>query len=114
MASSIDHRTKQVHYISIPVIECNYFRLPDDIWLVDLDSNKITPPTGTNEDIPALPEPEGTILKNHLRQVRIMMLYNKLIRSLNRITCTACDCLSHAFARCLNAHFFLDMLKLFY
>lgn len=44
------------------------FRLPDDIWLIDLDSNKITPPTGTSEEIPPLPEPEGTILKNHLRQ----------------------------------------------
>lgn len=44
-------------------------RLPDDIWLVDLDSNKLSPPTGYNEEIPALPEPEGTILKNHLKQV---------------------------------------------
>lgn len=45
------------------------YRLPDDIWLVDLDSNKLTPPSGCNEEIPALPEPEGTILKNHLKQV---------------------------------------------
>lgn len=45
------------------------FRLPDDIWLVDLDSNKLTPPSGEHEGIPALPEPEGTILKNHLKQV---------------------------------------------
>ncbi|KAJ9588130.1 hypothetical protein L9F63_018488, partial [Diploptera punctata] len=44
------------------------FRLPDDIWLIDLDSNKICPPTGTSEEIPNLPEPEGTILKNHLKQ----------------------------------------------
>lgn len=41
------------------------FRLPDDIWLVDLDSNKLICPG----EIPPLPEPEGTILKNHLRQV---------------------------------------------
>ena len=47
------------------------FRIPDDIWLVDLDSNKITPPTGVNNDyLPPLPEPEGSILKNHLSQVR--------------------------------------------
>ena len=46
------------------------FRMPDDIWLVDLDSNKITPPTGLTEHLPPLPEPEGSILKNHLRQVR--------------------------------------------
>ena len=43
-------------------------RLPDDVWLVDLDSNKLTPARVDNE-IPALPEPEGTILKNHLKQV---------------------------------------------
>ncbi|RZC37304.1 MAP kinase-activating death domain protein [Asbolus verrucosus] len=40
------------------------FRLPDDVWLVDLDSNKLT----SSQDIPPLPEPEGTILKNHLKQ----------------------------------------------
>ncbi|KAH8374014.1 hypothetical protein KR009_010758, partial [Drosophila setifemur] len=44
------------------------FRLPDDIWVVDLDSTKLTPPTGGYEEIPPLPEPEGTILKNHLKQ----------------------------------------------
>ncbi|KAG5872380.1 hypothetical protein JTB14_013571 [Gonioctena quinquepunctata] len=42
----------------------NNFKLPDDIWLVDLDSNKLMGPT----EVPALPEPEGTILKNHLKQ----------------------------------------------
>lgn len=45
------------------------FRLPDDIWLIDLDSNKLTPPTGNDQELPNLPEPEGTILKNHLKQV---------------------------------------------
>lgn len=45
------------------------FKMPDDIWLVDLDSNKITAPSGINDSLPPLPEPEGTILKNHLRQV---------------------------------------------
>lgn len=49
-----------------------YFRIPDDIWLVDLDSNKLSPPTGAAEEIPPLPEPEGTILKNHLKQVRLI------------------------------------------
>ncbi|XP_028899782.2 MAP kinase-activating death domain protein isoform X5 [Zeugodacus cucurbitae] len=44
------------------------FRLPDDIWVVDLDSTKLSPPTGGYEEIPVLPEPEGTILKNHLKQ----------------------------------------------
>ena len=46
-------------------------RLPDDIWTVDLDSNKLTPARVDNE-IPQLPEPEGTILKNHLKQVSWM------------------------------------------
>lgn len=46
------------------------FKMPDDIWLVDLDSNKITAPNALGEDnLPPLPEPEGTVLKNHLRQV---------------------------------------------
>jgi len=46
------------------------FKMPDDIWLVDLDSNKITAPSAWSEDsLPPLPEPEGTILKNHLKQV---------------------------------------------
>lgn len=43
-------------------------RLPDDIWMVDLDSNKLTP-ARVDADLPMLPEPEGTILKNHLKQV---------------------------------------------
>lgn len=43
--------------------------MPDDIWLVDLDSNKLNPCSGNPDDLPALPEPEGTILKNHLKQV---------------------------------------------
>ncbi|XP_069171410.1 MAP kinase-activating death domain protein isoform X23 [Procambarus clarkii] len=42
-------------------------RLPDDVWLVDLDANKITSPPAC-DDIPPLPEPECTILKNHLKQ----------------------------------------------
>ncbi|XP_067210370.1 MAP kinase-activating death domain protein isoform X8 [Linepithema humile] len=50
------------------------FRMPDDIWLVDLDSNKITAPSALNDDgLPPLPEPEGTILKNHLRQAMQLM-----------------------------------------
>ncbi|XP_062140916.1 MAP kinase-activating death domain protein isoform X9 [Drosophila sulfurigaster albostrigata] len=49
------------------------FRLPDDIWVVDLDSTKLTPPTGGYDEIPPLPEPEGTILKNHLKQALTSM-----------------------------------------
>ncbi|XP_011142134.1 MAP kinase-activating death domain protein isoform X4 [Harpegnathos saltator] len=49
------------------------FKMPDDIWLVDLDSNKITAPSGLNDSLPPLPEPEGTILKNHLKQAMASM-----------------------------------------
>ncbi|XP_050449435.1 MAP kinase-activating death domain protein isoform X1 [Cataglyphis hispanica] len=50
------------------------FKMPDDIWLVDLDSNKITAPNALGEDnLPPLPEPEGTVLKNHLRQAMQLM-----------------------------------------
>lgn len=51
------------------IILYSTFRLPDDIWVVDLDSTKLTPPTGGYDEISPLPEPEGTILKNHLKQV---------------------------------------------
>ncbi len=45
--------------------------LPDDVWLVDLDEAKITPPAEMAvADIPALPEPEAKVLRNHLKQVR--------------------------------------------
>ncbi|XP_074603461.1 rab3 GDP-GTP exchange factor isoform X2 [Brevipalpus obovatus] len=43
------------------------FRLPNDVWLVDLDSNKIVKPSAA-EDPPSLPEPEEGILASHLRQ----------------------------------------------
>lgn len=50
----------------------NNFKLPDDVWLVDLDSSKITPPSQT-EELLDLPEPEGSILKNHLTQALVSM-----------------------------------------
>jgi hypothetical protein len=37
--------------------------------MVDLDSNKLTP-ARVDAELPPLPEPEGTILKNHLKQVK--------------------------------------------
>ena len=43
------------------------FQLPDDIWVVDLDKNKIVP-ARHGEPIPELPEPEVSILKNNLNQ----------------------------------------------
>lgn len=58
------------YFIQWNYLFSNYhYRLPDDIWLIDLDSNKLTPPTGNDQELPNLPEPEGTILKNHLKQV---------------------------------------------
>ncbi|XP_031825818.1 rab3 GDP-GTP exchange factor isoform X7 [Nomia melanderi] len=49
------------------------FKMPDDIWLVDLDSNKISAPTGLGDQLPPLPEPEGSVLKNHLKQAMQLM-----------------------------------------
>ncbi|XP_041365425.1 MAP kinase-activating death domain protein-like isoform X2 [Gigantopelta aegis] len=48
------------------------FQLPDDIWLVDLDSNKIISPS-TAEHLPPLPDPESTALKTHLKQALASM-----------------------------------------
>ncbi|XP_055900949.1 MAP kinase-activating death domain protein-like isoform X6 [Biomphalaria glabrata] len=58
------------YLIGVPASFFGYkkdFPLPDDIWLVDLDGNKITTPSGA-EMLPPLPEPEGTALKTHLKQ----------------------------------------------
>ncbi|PZC82053.1 hypothetical protein B5X24_HaOG211609 [Helicoverpa armigera] len=57
--------------IGIPATFLTYkknFRMPDDIWLVDLDATKLICPSGTDQDLPPLPEPEGSVLKNHLKQ----------------------------------------------
>lgn len=46
------------------------FQLPGDVWLCDLDSGRLQPASGAGEMAPPqLPEPEGTVLKNHLKQV---------------------------------------------
>ncbi|XP_023229824.1 MAP kinase-activating death domain protein-like isoform X3 [Centruroides sculpturatus] len=61
------------------------FKLPDDVWLVDLDSNKIVKPTGI-EDLPPLPEPEATILQNHLKQaLASMSMSPQPIKNLDKI-----------------------------
>ncbi|XP_031425243.1 MAP kinase-activating death domain protein isoform X11 [Clupea harengus] len=44
------------------------FRMPDDVWLVDLDCNKVLRPTNA-EILPPLPEPESSELKKHLKQL---------------------------------------------
>lgn len=49
------------------------FKLPNDVWLVDLDSNRVIKPP-TVEDLPSLPEPEGSILCNHLNQALQSMI----------------------------------------
>ncbi|XP_071974831.1 MAP kinase-activating death domain protein isoform X26 [Engystomops pustulosus] len=43
------------------------FRMPDDVWLVDLDTNRVVAPTNA-ELLPVLPEPEASELKKHLKQ----------------------------------------------
>lgn len=55
------------------------FCLPDDVWLVDLDSNSVIKPPGV-EDLPPLPEPEGSHLLYHLKQVGFS--FNRLPTSL--------------------------------
>ncbi|XP_052317920.1 MAP kinase-activating death domain protein isoform X4 [Oncorhynchus keta] len=58
------------------------FKMPDDIWLVDLDCNKVKAPTNA-EHLPPLPEPESTELKKHLKQclVRLTVITQKQIFS---------------------------------
>ncbi|XP_058237801.1 MAP kinase-activating death domain protein isoform X24 [Hemibagrus wyckioides] len=51
------------------------FKMPDDVWLVDLDCNKVIAPNNA-EILPPLPEPESTELKKHLKQALASMSLN--------------------------------------
>ncbi|XP_037611597.1 MAP kinase-activating death domain protein isoform X27 [Sebastes umbrosus] len=51
------------------------FKMPDDLWLVDLDSSKVIAPTNA-ELLPPLPEPEASELKKHLKQALASMSMN--------------------------------------
>ncbi|XP_061466952.1 MAP kinase-activating death domain protein isoform X10 [Rhineura floridana] len=51
------------------------FKMPDDVWLVDLDTNKVIVPTNA-ELLPILPEPEALELKKHLKQALASMSLN--------------------------------------
>ncbi|XP_033910102.3 MAP kinase-activating death domain protein-like isoform X32 [Acipenser ruthenus] len=51
------------------------FRMPDDVWLVDLDTNKVTVPSNA-EFLPVFPEPEASELKKHLKQALASMSLN--------------------------------------
>ncbi|XP_067351787.1 MAP kinase-activating death domain protein isoform X24 [Channa argus] len=51
------------------------FKMPDDLWLVDLDSSKVIAPTNA-EILPPLPEPEASELKKHLKQALASMSLN--------------------------------------
>lgn len=48
------------------------FKMPDDVWLIDLDTNRVIVPTNA-ESLPALPEPEASELKKHLKQCVVSM-----------------------------------------
>ncbi|XP_014737403.1 PREDICTED: MAP kinase-activating death domain protein isoform X2 [Sturnus vulgaris] len=48
------------------------FKMPDDVWLIDLDTNRVIVPTNA-EPLPALPEPEASELKKHLKQCLVSM-----------------------------------------
>ncbi|XP_026071096.1 MAP kinase-activating death domain protein-like isoform X21 [Carassius auratus] len=59
------------------------FKMPDDVWLVDLDCNKVIVPSNA-EFLPPLPEPEASELKKHLKQlleclVRLTVITQKQI-----------------------------------
>ncbi|XP_074005999.1 MAP kinase-activating death domain protein isoform X35 [Numenius arquata] len=51
------------------------FKMPDDVWLIDLDTNRVIVPTNA-EPLPALPEPEASELKKHLKQALASMSLN--------------------------------------
>ncbi|XP_007181258.2 MAP kinase-activating death domain protein isoform X35 [Balaenoptera acutorostrata] len=51
------------------------FKMPDDVWLVDLDSSRVIAPTNA-ELLPILPEPESLELKKHLKQALASMSLN--------------------------------------
>lgn len=44
------------------------FALPNDVWIVDLDTNKVKKPPNV-EDLPPLPEYEGSILVQNLQKI---------------------------------------------
>ncbi|XP_059675203.1 MAP kinase-activating death domain protein isoform X35 [Gavia stellata] len=51
------------------------FKMPDDVWLIDLDTNRVIVPSNA-ESLPALPEPEASELKKHLKQALASMSLN--------------------------------------
>ncbi|NXU47947.1 MADD protein, partial [Turnix velox] len=51
------------------------FKMPDDVWLIDLDTNRVIVPTNA-EALPSLPEPEASELKKHLKQALASMSLN--------------------------------------
>ncbi|XP_037694475.1 MAP kinase-activating death domain protein isoform X41 [Choloepus didactylus] len=51
------------------------FKMPDDVWLVDLDSSRVIAPANA-EVLPILPEPESLELKKHLKQALASMSLN--------------------------------------
>uniref|UniRef100_A0A8C5FZL7 MAP kinase-activating death domain protein n=1 Tax=Gouania willdenowi TaxID=441366 RepID=A0A8C5FZL7_GOUWI len=60
------------------------FKMPDDLWLVDLDSSKVIAPTNA-EILPPLPEPEAAELKKHLKQaLASMSLHTQPILNLEK------------------------------
>ncbi|XP_035431554.2 MAP kinase-activating death domain protein isoform X10 [Spodoptera frugiperda] len=79
--------------IGIPATFLTYkknFRMPDDIWLVDLDATKLICPSGTDQDLPPLPEPEGSVLKNHLKQA-VHLMGSTGSGALNSLTSTTAE-----------------------
>lgn len=53
--------------------------------MVDLDATKLICPSGNDQDLPPLPEPEGSVLKNHLKQVRAKLFFYGLRLSVTHL-----------------------------
>ncbi|XP_077971864.1 MAP kinase-activating death domain protein-like isoform X3 [Styela clava] len=66
--------------VPTPFFDGAQFSLPNDVWLVDLDSNKMTKPSAC-KPLPKLPEPEGTTLRTHLKQALASMSLNPPVQN---------------------------------
>lgn len=62
------------------------FQMPSDVWVVDLDSNKITVPL-TADELPPLPQPEGAVLIKRLKlALQALSIPPQTVTNLNQAT----------------------------
>ncbi|GCC19170.1 hypothetical protein chiPu_0018245 [Chiloscyllium punctatum] len=79
------------------------FKMPDDVWLVDLDANKVIAPTNA-EILPVMPEPEATELKKHLKQclVSLSVIMQQELATTEKVHFTISFYCFHAAVLCLG------------